>query len=444
MKVSDLFRKFKRHYHTTKRAYFDAAENSNLGFSISHKQGEPVKFTEDSPERDKTARFAALIHKFLDERSDLYYRKVLGLIKSDFPNVAVTEDFEAIETGISRIENGVMPIKYNEKEFTAKQIFKLVAEAGYFERNDEATKLFEEIAQVPFAHNLFWFQFKSYAFNTFCIISVIFDLIRAVENHDEYKSNFELEEPVLKKCIYCLSETGTFNSEEHILPETLAGDNIFLPKGMVCDACNNGISSQLDEALINFEPIAFLRVQFTPYTKTGKFPKANFQNMVIEKTDPNHIKIMVKDKTARPKNKRILEDGQEAFSLTWTGKKLTWKIYARAIYKFALGFVAHDMGHAAALDDRYQPARDFILGKTSFNNNMMVSMKSKPHPHIRTYCDMQFGGTPFFIHIFGMMFMINLEETPILQNPVKQEGEPADEILEAISKEYEFEIVSLN
>ncbi len=57
---------------------------------------------------------------------------------------------------------------------------------------------------------------------------------------------------------------------------------------------------------------------------------------------------------------------------------------------------------------------------------------------------LQFGGTPFFIHIFGMMFMINLEETPILQNPVKQEGEPADEILEAISKEYEFEIVSLN
>lgn len=394
-----MFRNFKRHYHTTKRAYFEAAKNSNLGFSISQTQGEPAKYSENSPDRDKTAIFAALVYKFLDEQSDLYYRKILDLIKSDFPNVATAEDFEAIEAGIARIENGAIPIKYNEKDFTAKQIFKLVAEAGYFERDDEATKLFEEIAQVPFASNLFWFQFKSYAFDAFHIISVIFDLIRGIENHEEYKSKFQLEEPILKKCIYCLSETGTFKSEEHILPETLAGDNIYLPKGLVCDTCNYGISSELDKALINFEPIASLRVEFTPYTKAGKFPKANFQNMVMEKTDPNHIKITAKDKTARPKNERTLEDGQIAFDLNWRGKKLTWKLYARAIYKFALGFVAHDMGHEAALNDRYQPARDFISGKTlSFNNNMAVSTKFKPHPEIRTHCDMNIGGTPFSIN----------------------------------------------
>ena len=185
MAVSDTFRKFKRHYHTTKRAYFEAAQNSCLGFSISHKQGEQVKYTENSPERDKTSRFVTLVHKFLDERSDLHYGKVLGLIKSDFPNITTAEDFEAIETGIVSIENGVMPIKYNEKDFTAKQIFKLIAEAGYFERSDSPKKLFAEIAQAPFAHNLFWCQFKDYAFNTFRIMSVIFDLIRAVENHEE-------------------------------------------------------------------------------------------------------------------------------------------------------------------------------------------------------------------------------------------------------------------
>lgn len=439
-----MFRKFKRHYHTTKRAYFDAiSENSNLGFSISHTQGEPVKYSENSPDRDKVARFAALVHRFLDERSELYYRKVLDLIKSDFPNVTTSEDLEAIETGIARIENGIMPIKINEKEFTAKQIFKLIAEAGYFERNEKAEKIFAEIAKMPLVYNIFWHQFKSYAFSAFRIISVIFDLIRGIENHVEYKSKFEPEEIILKKCIYCLSENGTFNSEEHILPETLAGDNIFLPRGFVCDTCNNGISSKLDEALINFEPIAFLRVQFTPYTKAGKFPKANFQNMVMEKTDPNHIKITAKDKTARPKNKRTLKDGQEAFNLTWTGKKLTWKLYARAIYKFALGFIAHDMGHEAALDERYQPARDFILGKTSFNNNIIVSTKSKPHPEIRTHCDMNFGGTPFFIDIFGMIFMINLEELPVLQNPAIQQHEKADEVMETISKNYDFEIISL-
>src|SRR4051794_11294986 len=170
MSVSDTFRKFKRHYHTTKRAYFEAAENSSLGFSLSHTQGEPLKYTENSPDRDRTARFAALVYRFLDERSDLYYRKILDLIKSDFPNVATAEDFEAMETGIARIENGVMPIKVNEKEFTAKQIFKLIAEAGYFELKEESEKFFAEIAKMPLVHNIFWFQFKSYTFDAFRII----------------------------------------------------------------------------------------------------------------------------------------------------------------------------------------------------------------------------------------------------------------------------------
>ncbi len=40
--------------------------------------------------------------------------------------------------------------------------------------------------------------------------------------------------------------------------------------------------------------------------------------------------------------------------------------------------------------------------------------------------------------------MVNLEESPVLQNPTKQEGEPSDEVLEEISKNYEFEVIPLN
>lgn len=272
---------------------------------------------------------------------------------------------------------------------------------------------------------------------------MVFDLIRRIENHEEYKIKFNPEKPEIKKCIYCLSGTGTFNSEEHVLPETLAGDDIYLPKGVVCDECNHGISSKLDEVLINFEPIAFLRVLFTPYTKSGKFPKANFQNLLIEKTDPNHIKITAKDKTGRRKNVRTLEDGQEAFNMSLRGKRLDWQLYARAIYKFALGFVAYDIGHKAALNEKYQPARDFIFGKSSFDNSMMVSTKSIPHPYISTeiitYCDnLQLERTLFYIDIFGMIFMVNLEETP--RSP---DASKANEMLDGISKEHKFEIVSL-
>lgn len=379
-----------------------------------------------------------MVYKFLNENSELHYQKVLNSIKTDFPNAISSEDVQAIETGIFQIENGMMPISVNGRQFTAKQIFKLVSEAGYFGREDEAQKFFAEIAQMPLVYNIFWFQFKSFTFNAFKIVFVIFDLIRLIENNPEYKTKLKPEESNLRKCIYCLTETGTFDSEEHIIPESLVGDEIYPPKGFVCDACNNGISSKLDEALINFEPIAFVRVQFTPHTKAGKFPKANFQNMVMEKTNPNHIKITAKDRTGEIKNKRILEDGNHAFDLNWKGKKLDWKTYARAIYKFALGFVAHDMGHEAALENRYQPARDFILKGTFFNNNMLVSTKSKPHPEVRTLCDMQFGGTPFYIDIFGMMFMINLEETLLLYK-----NEEMTKFMQEIFERYQFEFVSL-
>ncbi|MFN0139230.1 MAG: hypothetical protein ACKVQW_03975 [Pyrinomonadaceae bacterium] len=437
--AAETFRKFKRHYHLTKRACFEAADDGGLSFRISHKRGEPVTYEETAPERDKIARFAALIYSFLNEQSEVHYRKILDLIKRDYPKVTTTEDLEEIVTAVERIENGVMSFSINRKEFNAKGLFELVAKAGYFERDEEAVKVFEDLQKMPLAFNLVWYQFKAYVFDAFRVISVIFDLIRGVENHEEYRDLVRPAESQLKRCIYCLKEECPFNSEEHIFPESLAGDAIYLPPGFVCDPCNHGISSLLDNALMSFEPIAFLMVQFTPFTKRGKFPKANFGNMTMEKTDPNHIKIVAKNKSGTPKNKRTLEDGSEAFTLAWTGKKLDWKVIARAVYKIALGFVAYDLGHETALDERYNPVRDFIVNGSPFPNNMIVSTKSKPHPSLRSHSDMGFGGTPFFIDIFGMMFFLNLEEFPKLEI----RGEMKD-LLNAISDNYEFEIFPLN
>jgi hypothetical protein len=62
------------------------------------------------------------------------------------------------------------------------------------------------------------------------------------------------------KCIYCLQITGSFESEEHIFPESLGNKDLILGRGYVCDRCNNGILAVLDNALMKFEPIAFLQV----------------------------------------------------------------------------------------------------------------------------------------------------------------------------------------
>ncbi|MBV9240975.1 MAG: hypothetical protein JO314_03110 [Acidobacteria bacterium] len=363
---------------------------------------------------------------------------MLDLVASEFPKVTTAEELAEIREGIEHIENGMMPISYNDRQLTAKEVYEVIAQAGYFERNEAAAQMFASIQDIPFAPQLFWLQFKNYCFESFRILSVVFDLIQEVEKHSEYKEALTPKESPIKKCIYCLTEDGPFTSEEHIFPETLAGDEIFLAKGFVCDPCNNGISSKLDEALISFEPIAFLRVQFGPMTKAGKFPKANFQNMVMEKTDPNHIQITAKDKTARPKNKRTLEDGREAFTMDWTGKRLDWIVLARAIYKIGLGFVAYDRGHEEALTPKFQAARDFIVQGKPFSNNMLVSTKSKPHPSLRSYSDVRFGGSPYFIDIFGMIFMVNLEPEPKLRMDPRFVEE-----FKSITDQYEFDLIPL-
>jgi hypothetical protein len=64
--------------------------------------------------------------------------------------------------------------------------------------------------------------------------------------------------PVPYQCIWCLkypSSATFFNSESHVLPECIGNiDKQVLPKGIVCDKCNNYFSGELEDRLIE-EPI---------------------------------------------------------------------------------------------------------------------------------------------------------------------------------------------
>jgi len=207
-------------------------------------------------------------------------------------------------------------------------------------------------------------------------------------------------------------------SEEHIFPESLGNDELVLPKGYVCDKCNNGVLSQLDTALIKFEPVAFLQVHLVPHTKNGSLPKANFQNMTMERTSHNHIKIVLKDESGGIQNKAPLGDDWYSFSMNIRGKSVTQKfikMLGRALFKIALGIVALSQGREQACSARYDSARKFILGEGDFNNNFFIQNNGKPHAGGRiSYKDFE-EGTMVAIDIMGIIFLLNLEEKPTLE-----------------------------
>jgi len=62
---------------------------------------------------------------------------------------------------------------------------------------------------------------------------------------------------------------------------------IVLPKGVVCDKCNNEKLSALDAALIEFPPISWMRMRYGVRTKSGAPPSAKFNNARIRSLSPD-------------------------------------------------------------------------------------------------------------------------------------------------------------
>lgn len=409
--MNSTIRNFKRHYHKVRKVIPDIANQGGFTFNVNFGE-QKLSASINTPKQETSIQFAVLMRRFLARQSDLYYEKVLAFTRENAPHILTEEIFEKIQSYIGHMKKGPISIEIDNKSLTAEERYDLVSNGEFFHNDEEISSYLKNLSSMPVVGPLFWHQFYSYTLDGFYLISGLFDLISQWQN-DEAKG--EAETVIDAKCVYCLSSDNTFQSEEHIFPEGLGNDEAVLPKGFVCDKCNNGILSTLDSYLLEFEPIALMQVQYVPYTKSGKLPKANFQNMTIEKTHPGHIRMTAKDKSGRMKNKKELGDGWISWNMNFRGKPIDPIRLARSLYKIGLGFVAFDQGRDVALSSRFDLARDFIKGKTGFPNNLVMSTKVKPNPNLRVHHKDLSPGCPFEIHIFGIVFMFNLEVEPLME-----------------------------
>jgi hypothetical protein len=412
--MKKIIRDFKRHYHKTRKLLPELAAQGPFTFNMNW-QEENLSASTSTPSPEKSVQFAVLMRRFLDRESDLYYEKIFEFIKKNAPQILTEEKEEEIGSYIDSIKRGAISIQIDGKNLTAEEIYSLISDGNFFGEDEQIAKYLMELSSAPIVGPLFWHQFYSYTLESFYLISAFFDLILEWQKDEPTNGNKQNTTTPVSKCIYCLSSDNTFRSEEHIFPEGLGNDDAVLPKGYVCDTCNNGILSELDSYLIDFEPIAFSQVQYVPYNKSGKLPKANFQNMTVERTHPRHIRITAKDKSGQMINKQELGDGWISWNLNFRGKVVDPIRLGRSLYKIGLGFIALDQGLDVALSNRFDLARDYIMGRSGFPNNLVISTKVRPHPRFRvTHKNMQ-PGSPFVVDIFGMIFMFNLEAQPLME-----------------------------
>ncbi len=418
-----IVKSFKRHYRKVKKVAELLAKNDGaLKFQYTYENGN-LQSKLETPNDEVTIRLVVLMRRFLNPASTLFYKSVWDTLKEHFPEAIPAEHASQLEEFINKLNKGSVSFVVNEQEVTAENIYHIVANGEYFGKTDEeAVEFLKNVSETPVGP---WFlhQFYSSNFDLFNVASIIFSIILEIEHSEQYSNLFQEETPTDKRCIYCLSDTGPFTSEEHIVPESLGNYDTVLHKGLVCDPCNNGVLSGLDEELVNSDLLALLKTVFMPHTKDGKLPHATYQNLTIRKTHPNHIVINT------PSKKYFMmgetdEDGNTPFTIKSTGrKKFDQKIIGRALYKIGLGMVAFRQGRDVASDSRYDAARAFILKGEDFPNNLLMSNHVKPHPQITSSNDVRWGGTCFQINIYGVIFFFNLETTPVLELTEEQLAE---------------------
>ncbi|MFZ1755105.1 MAG: hypothetical protein WAU10_15250 [Caldilineaceae bacterium] len=410
------FRAFERHMRRTEKVYARFLQNGvtlNLKFEMSEKL---LQSHLALGNQSAWVEFVVAMRRFLDEKDYLYYSRILDLFESDFSEVLGKDTISKFKNAVKEITHGPIRVNVNENELTGAAIYALVAEGEFFRHEVTTRARLREYTVASPSGPLFWYLFYNFQVAAYGLCAGIRWAIKRIRESDKYRMLHGLDRTIKNHCIYCLTQDGSFTSEEHIVAENLGNYDFVLPRGYVCDQCNNGVLSRLDSILAEWGPIALLRVHYVPHTKDGKLQKANFQNMRIERSTPSELNVIAKDKTGGMKITEENPDGTVRFSINSRSKWVDPKLLGRALYKIALGFYTLDHGIDNACKPEFDKARQFIQGNVEFPNNLIIFSEIVPRPVVSIhYWDVN-GGTPCVVNFYGIVFLFNLESSPVIES----------------------------
>lgn len=220
-----------------------------------------------------------------------------------------------------------------------------------------------------------------------------------------------------QRCIYCgqTKPDTAFIGREHILPESMGNKDYVLARGIVCDQCNNNLST-LDNALLKFEPVSFFLTYLGIPSKAGKIPEAKLGTVSMKRMKNGEIQFDIPKFSTRhietiknTKDKTVLQVKSK-------GSKLTSKqarTLIRGFYKVGLAMVAHSKGTDSALDSRYDLTRKYIHDDPSIQGLAIFPKKYKQRKELNLRLFRRDDVCPtasiFVIVLFGCQVEVELE-----------------------------------
>jgi len=153
---------------------------------------------------------------------------------------------------------------------------------------------------------------------------------------------------LLMRCLFCKEDSTSSRSVEHIMPEALGNQEIVLPRGIVCDACNNYFATKVEKRFLELPLIAALRFRQDVPGKKKTLPELpvlllpHFPASLSREHGSNEIALSLDDAAVH----HVLSSAHGRF-LYWDPPPLPeGPIVSRFLAKVGLEYLASRLLHA--------------------------------------------------------------------------------------------------
>jgi HNH endonuclease len=183
------------------------------------------------------------------------------------------------------------------------------------------------------------------------------------------------------KCLYCLKDANevAFGTVEHVIPESLGNNTKFvLPKGYVCDGCQNYFATGIENRILSHPILAIQRFNSGIPSKKGLPPKykrdfieisRNSDGNPIYKFHEEKLKTALRERRVKTINKNGKRRLQETIEMT----KKDLAMFTRFLLKMALGMlVLHSPGANPWTNQTYDPYGEGLESARVFARNPKV------------------------------------------------------------------------
>ena len=228
-------------------------------------------------------------------------------------------------------------------------------------------------------------------------------------------------------CLVCRRSDGGFKTQEHVFPESIGNKELVLPRGIVCDRCNNEALALLDQGICDFPAVKMRRTMLGIRSKAGQIPEFRFTQGSMKHrpgedgADPTLIFEHPTENGSLRETSRT-PDGK--VTLEWKasgGRRMTPRyasVLSRGVLKSALECAWLDHGKKM-LEPRFDHIRSAVLGEPRVGYFAMAKSANPDDTSVSLTYHLVLGADglwrmPVVVSYFGVMVLTDsrLPEPP--------------------------------